>query len=75
MIAEHLVAKLAELDEEPGLCRGRRGVALLLVEVPRRLVVVGRIHRDDAKRLQGRQMRRIEVEGHLVAVLCRGAIA
>ena len=75
MVAEHLVAQLAELDEEARALPRRLRVALLLIEVARRLVVVGRVDRDLPQRRQRRQVRRIEIERHLVALLRRDAVA
>ena len=75
MIAEHLVAKLAELHEQLGALPRRRRVALLLIEVARGLVVVGRVDRDLPQRRERRQVRRIEIERHLVALLRGDAIA
>src|SRR6185369_13628331 len=52
----------------------RRRVELLLLEVARGAIPIGFVDRDRAQRGQGRQMRRIEVERHLEALLRLPAI-
>ena len=69
VIAEHFFAQLTELHQQLGALARRLRVALLLIDVAGRLVVVRRIERDLPERRKRRQVRRIQIEGHLVALL------
>jgi nucleoside-diphosphate-sugar epimerase len=68
VLAEHLVAQLAELDEELRARARRRRVRLLLLEVARRAIPIRLVDGDRAQRGERRQVRRIEIERHLEAL-------
>jgi hypothetical protein len=71
VLAEHVVAQLAELDEELGARAGALGVDLLLIEVAGGAIPVGRVDRDHAERGERREVLRIEIE-RLLELLLRG---
>ncbi len=75
VLAEHLVAQLAELDEQLGPRARRLGVHLLLIEVAGGAIPVGRVDGDDPQRGEGREVGRIEIQRHLVALLRLHAVA
>ena len=74
VVAQHLLAQLAELHEQARALAWGLGVALLLVQVARRLVVVCAVDGDLPERRQRRQVRGVEIQRHLVALLRRHAI-
>ncbi len=75
MLAEHLVAQLAELDQQLRAGARRLGVHLLLLQVARSAIPVRLVDGDGPERRERRQMRRIQIERHLEALLRLHAIA
>src|SRR5690348_7552439 len=75
VLAEHLVAHLAEVDEKPCAESRRLRDELFLIEIPSRAIPIGCVRRGRAESREGRLVVRIEVEGSLEVLLRRHAIA